>query len=394
MGKKILTIMKNKHQKHTKLTRPDLGFFHKNEWAIIGTPCSEIQELARLVITDLAKDYRCGYVDADHAHEDEADPDYPPIIQAGGTQNYTDKIHFHRFDRQAKLDTYQYRSIFNDEDVVIVNGNHFIAKRQIVVVDPRKEKSLCKKLDRLTKVDLILLTKGVTTIPDYLKAALAEKDLNQIPVYAVDNISAITLFIKKELIAAVAPLSGLVLAGGKSRRMGRDKGKINYHGMPQREYVHSMLDDLCDTALLSCRPEQNSDPDLFGMPMIFDSFSGLGPFGAILSAFRKNPNTAWLVVACDLPLLDEATLKFLISHRNPSTLATAFHSPDNEFPEPLITIWEPRSYSVLLSFLAQGYSCPRKVLINSEVELLTAPDTRALTNVNAPSDLENIQLPE
>ena len=128
------------------------------------------------------------------------------------------------------------------------------------------------------------------------------------------------------------------------------------------------------------------------MPIIFDNFIGLGPFGAIASAFRENPNSAWLVVACDLPLLDKDALDFLIQHRDPSKVATAFNSPDNEFPEPLITIWEPRSYPILLSFLSQGYSCPRKVLINSDVALVDAPDPRVLTNVNSPEDMEGLNL--
>jgi len=57
----------------------------------------------------------------------------------------------------------------------------------------------------------------------------------------------------------------------------------------------------------------------------------------------------------------------------------------------LITIWEPKSYPALLSFLAQGYSCPRKVLINSEINLLKAPDPEALTNVNTPEELERVK---
>jgi len=174
--------------------------------------------------------------------------------------------------------------------------------------------------------------------------------------------------------------------------MGKDKGKINYHGKPQREHAFDLLSACCNQAFFSCRPEQSADPDLFGMPIIFDNFLGLGPFGAIASAFRENPNTAWLVVACDLPLLDKEALDFLIQHRDPSKVATAFNSPDNEFPEPLITIWEPRSYPILLSFLAQGYSCPRKVLINSDVALVDAPDTRVLTNVNSPKDMEGLDL--
>ena len=55
------------------------------------------------------------------------------------------------------------------------------------------------------------------------------------------------------------------------------------------------------------------------------------------------------------------------------------------------TIWEPKSYPVLLSFLAQGYNCPRKALINSNTNLLTAPDPDALINVNTPGDVERVK---
>ncbi|MGZ3929785.1 MAG: hypothetical protein ACXVJG_22695, partial [Mucilaginibacter sp.] len=82
---------------------------------------------------------------------------------------------------------------------------------------------------------------------------------------------------------------------------------------------------------------------------------------------------------------------FLIEQRKTSAVATAFNSPDNEFPEPLITIWEPKSYPILLAFLAQGYSCPRKALINNEVNLLKSPNPEALTNVNTPEDLEKVK---
>ncbi len=372
-----------KHQKHTALTRPDYGNFHRREWAIIGTPCDTIQQLSQQLIKDLSTEYKIGYVDADHAGEHEAD-------KKEASQHYTDKINFHRFDKNGLLNTFQYRNIFNGEDAVLVNGNHFLAKQQILVIDPKKEKSLRKKLDRLTKVVMILFTKGITEVPDYLKEALSEQDLGNIPVYSIDDISGVTNFLKSLLKDNLPTLNGLVLAGGKSRRMGRDKGKINYHGKPQREYAFDLLSTCCDQTFLSCRPDQSADPDLFGMPLIFDSFLGLGPFGAIASAFRENPNSAWLVVACDLPFLDQKSLDYLIQHRDTSKVATAFNSPNNEFPEPLITIWEPRSYPVLLSFLAQGYACPRKVLINSEVALVDAPDTRALTNVNSPEDLKGL----
>lgn len=59
-------------------------------------------------------------------------------------------------------------------------------------------------------------------------------------------------------------------------------------------------------------------------------------------------------------------------------------------PEPLIAIWEPKSYAVLLAFLAQGFSCPRKVLLHSDTLILPAPYPVALTNVNTPEEAERL----
>jgi molybdopterin-guanine dinucleotide biosynthesis protein A len=182
----------------------------------------------------------------------------------------------------------------------------------------------------------------------------------------------------------------LVLAGGQSVRMGFDKSTVNWHGKEQRYYMADILKQYCDDVFISCRKEQKQeiDPAYNSLP---DTFTKLGPFGAILSAFREKPDSAWLIVACDLPLLDANTLQYLIENRNPSSTATTYQSAFDGLPEPLIAIWEPKSYPVLLSFLAQGYSCPRKVLINSDTTILTAADATTLTNVNTPDDLDKIK---
>jgi len=172
--------------------------------------------------------------------------------------------------------------------------------------------------------------------------------------------------------------------------MGYGKSSATWFGKEQRYHVADMLKPLCAEVFISCRADQKQQISS-NYSVLEDTFTGLGPYGAILSAFRERPDKAWLVVACDLPLLETDTFKFLIENRNVANIATAFNSPNNEFPEPLITIWEPKSYPVLLAFLAQGYSCPRKVLINSNVNLIQAPNPDALTNVNTPEDLEKVK---
>jgi molybdopterin-guanine dinucleotide biosynthesis protein A len=80
-------------------------------------------------------------------------------------------------------------------------------------------------------------------------------------------------------------------------------------------------------------------------------------------------------------------LSFVLENRDETKMATTFQSPFDGLPEPLITIWEPKSYEVLLSYLSNGYSCPRKVLIKcNDVHILQAPDPNALMNVNTPED--------
>ncbi len=188
-----------------------------------------------------------------------------------------------------------------------------------------------------------------------------------------------------------AKINGLVLAGGKSKRMGRDKSSIEWHGKEQQYYMADLLKPLCNKVYISHR--QGQDPDTGkNYKTLIDTYSGIGPYGAILSAFRFQPDAAWLVVACDLPLLDSDTLKYLLANRDVNAIATTFQSPFDGLPEPLITIWEPKSHDVLLSFLSEGFTCPRKVLIKSgKAHILQPQDENALMNVNTPEDFKKAE---
>lgn len=180
-------------------------------------------------------------------------------------------------------------------------------------------------------------------------------------------------------------INGLVLAGGKSIRMGRDKSSITWHGKEQQYYVADLLGSFCQTVFISRRAEQAETDHSYRT--LVDSYTGIGPYGAILSAFALRSDIAWLVVACDLPFIDRKTLTFLLENRDASKMATTFQSPFDGLPEPLITIWEPKSHQILLSYLSKGYTCPRKVLLkHNDACILQAPDAESLMNVNTPED--------
>lgn len=190
------------------------------------------------------------------------------------------------------------------------------------------------------------------------------------------------------MISTIPELNGLVLSGGKSTRMGRDKGALVYHGVTQRKYLYQMLLPYCKEVYISCRSEQREYTD--ELPVIEDAVEGTGPVTGILSAFRKKPHSAWLVLACDVPFLTSGTLTCLVKGRNPEKVATAFFNPATGFPEPLITIWEPSGYLLLSGFCRKGYNCPRKALINSDIQILHAPDAKELQNINLASEYDEL----
>jgi molybdopterin-guanine dinucleotide biosynthesis protein A len=88
-----------------------------------------------------------------------------------------------------------------------------------------------------------------------------------------------------------------------------------------------------------------------------------------------------------LPFVNENLIKLLVEKRNPAKVATAIKGNGKQFPEPLITIYEPKADPILLQYLAQGYSCPRKMLINSDVEIVEVDDD-LIRNINTFEEYE------
>ena len=185
--------------------------------------------------------------------------------------------------------------------------------------------------------------------------------------------------------SARAPLFGLVLAGGHSRRMGRDKAELPFVGIPQWKRALETLSPHCTQTLLSRRSDQDCPADT---PCITDRFLDFGPMGGMLSAMHAHPGAAWLVLACDLPFVDGAVLEHLIRNRRHTALATAYADPASGLPEPLCAIWEPRMKARLHRFMAEGVHCPRKALIRSHISLLALETRNALDNINRPEDYQ------
>ena len=182
------------------------------------------------------------------------------------------------------------------------------------------------------------------------------------------------------------PVYGLILAGGSSSRMQRDKAALQYAGKSQLDRAFELGSRHVARVFVSVRADQTADPTRAQRPLIVDSVAGEGPIVGIRSALAAYPGVAWLVLACDLPFLSDAALSQLLRERDTGGLATAFRSAHDGLPEPLCAIWEPAAARVLTAYQEEGGRCPRKFLIRHAAKLLEPLDRRALDNVNTPEE--------
>ncbi len=181
-------------------------------------------------------------------------------------------------------------------------------------------------------------------------------------------------------------LYALVLAGGASKRMHRDKATLDYGGGYQLDRTVALARRHAAAAFVSVRADQANDPVRARHTLIVDAFSDVGPIAGIRSALRHSSRHPWLVLACDLPFLSDDTIAHLVRSRDPSCFATAYRSAYDGLPEPLCAIWEPKSAEALAQWQAQGHTCPRKFLAAHAVTLLEPIDEHALDNVNTPEE--------
>lgn len=187
---------------------------------------------------------------------------------------------------------------------------------------------------------------------------------------------------------------GLVLVGGKSQRMGSDKALLRYGDQgTQLERTSALLNTVCERVFVSQREEQNFACPADTQP-IFDSIENIkGPLCGILSALAAQPQAHWLVLACDLPFLNEQTLEKLITtFQTKAPQLTAYQSTHDGLPEPLCAIYPSGSDTDLLMLSQElGKSCPRKLLIIKKARLIQQDDPRSLDNINTAEEYAHLR---
>ncbi|MBD0403593.1 NTP transferase domain-containing protein [Flammeovirga sp. EKP202] len=364
-----------KRQKKAKIAQREIGNYGINEIAIMGVDNNAIREFVVNVFRELPS-LKIALLDQ------RVDKEQASFIR-GEIFGNNDHSGLKKFDVSVSTSAFELKTYFRDCAVTFVNGNYFTGQQQLLFIDSRT--SLIDQIEDIKNPIGVVFTEGSKAIPTELLTVKPE--LADLPTFTVSDLEGIASSILSH-VEIQPQLKGLVLVGGKSTRMGEDKAMLDYHGKPQWKYSYDLLSQYCDEVFVSVA---NKEDKYTEVEQLEDKFLGLGPLGGILSAFQSDPNSAWLVVACDLPLLSANSINQLVQSRNPQKLATTFKSPAMKFPEPLICIWEPKAYGKLLEFLSWGYSSPLKTLVNNDIELVIPTYKEEMTNANTPEEYQRLK---
>ncbi|MBQ7608052.1 MAG: molybdenum cofactor guanylyltransferase [Desulfovibrionaceae bacterium] len=177
---------------------------------------------------------------------------------------------------------------------------------------------------------------------------------------------------------------GVLLAGGLSSRMGRDKALYHFEGRTLLERTWSLLTSCLSHCVLSVRSPVD------GYPVLLDDCERMGPIGALMTALAHAKRCGFsgiLALACDMPFLSADLLLSLLSAYDGKALAVCFASAKGQC-EPLCAVYASQALPYVQASIAKGVYALRGVLPKEKVVRIVCPEEWAFrfTNINTPSD--------
>ena len=144
-------------------------------------------------------------------------------------------------------------------------------------------------------------------------------------------------------------VTGILLAGGMSRRMGSDKGQLRLGGRMLYTYALSTLEKLCSEILISSSTEL---PGTDAYTSVGDSWKHCGPLGGIHSCLTQSRTELNLVLAYDMPLVNAGLLNYLLDQSSDADLVVPV--PEGGKPEPLCAVYSRRLLPLIEEQLQAG----------------------------------------
>ena len=195
------------------------------------------------------------------------------------------------------------------------------------------------------------------------------------------------------------PTSAIILAGGSSRRMGKNKALLSFPGnqaVTFVEYIASFLVTYCSETLIVARDKPTvADYGLPGVRVTFDETPDIGPLMGLYSGLSAITKERALVVAVDLPCIQPALLSFLLSQ--PVSKDSLLVPLVRNVPQVLLAIYPRSVLPVIEEQLQHGRRDLRCLLEVAPVQFVDEtqlrrvdPQLRSFVNINTPEELQQM----
>lgn len=183
-------------------------------------------------------------------------------------------------------------------------------------------------------------------------------------------------------------VTGIILAGGKSSRMGTEKGLQVLCGKQLISYAINALSGVCNQIIISSSSDVYQS---FGYKVVGDELKGIGPMGGIYSALKQSKNEKNLILSCDLPFVSQELLSHILYNSEGFKVAVPWEG--GRHFEPLCGFYNLSILENLSKFIEQGnYKLPdlfEEILINKLIidNKLDFYRSHLFLNVNYKEDL-------
>jgi molybdopterin-guanine dinucleotide biosynthesis protein A len=186
-------------------------------------------------------------------------------------------------------------------------------------------------------------------------------------------------------------VTGIILAGGKSSRMGVEKGLVKFRGKTLVEYALDALKPVCDEILIS---SNTSAYDFLGYPVTSDIYPDCGPMGGIYSCMLKSKNQLNFILSCDTPLVDSSTISLILEKSIGFDVGIPWHG--GQYFEPLCAVYHENTIPVFEQFIKAGnFKIPDLLLEINIRKIQTGKDsgldTELFFNVNSKKELQYLE---
>jgi len=180
-------------------------------------------------------------------------------------------------------------------------------------------------------------------------------------------------------------ITGIILAGGKSLRMGTDKALLEFYGQPLLQRAIDFCRPWCQTILVSSNEPEHKK---FGCEIVPDEFQNCGPLGGIYSCLQKSETDWNFVLSTDTPFVEPAFFPFLVSVAENYDAIVPCH---NEGIEPLIALYHKRCSPEIKKHLKAGHFKMQDFLNSVNTRFIGSQSwvdkhPRIFFNLNRPED--------